>query len=154
MNEFLNLEPIIPLFNLSVCTFIAAVVTEGIAYLQPHIRNYYLSGKSSRQRKTIMTVLYGFQQLLGWLLMLISMTFSIELFASVVMGLFFGKLLFPAEASVIQNNTGGRAPESMDSNGNERLIGENAPLLPEEPLPQPSPTIDGSSDSSIRRRRR
>ena len=86
--------------------------------------------------------------------MLISMTFSIELFASVVMGLFFGKLLFPAEASVIQNNTGGRAPESMDSNGNERLIGENAPLLPEEPLPQPSPTIDGSSDSSIRRRRR
>ena len=136
-----------------VCTFVAAVMTEGIAYLQPYIRNYYLSGKSKHQRKTIMTLLYGFQQLIGWLLMLISMTFSIELFASVVLGLFFGKLLFPVEVSVIQNSLG-RAREPIDTGENERPIGENAPLLPEEPLPQSSPTNDGSSDSVIRRRRR
>ena len=100
-----------------------------------------------------MALLYGFQQLLGWLLMLISMTFSIELFASVVLGLFFGKLLFPAEALVIRNNM---ARRSSDVVRNDSHIGEIDPLLPEEPLPQSSPSSssDGTSDSVIRRRRR
>mmetsp|Transcript_20165 Transcript_20165/g.41553 ORF Transcript_20165/g.41553 Transcript_20165/m.41553 type:complete len:189 (+) Transcript_20165:122-688(+) len=132
-----------------IVTFVLAVLNEGIAHWQPHIRNYYLEGKPKHQRKTVMTLIYGSQQLLGWLLMLIAMTFSIELFACVVLGLFFGKFLFPA-----QHNPG-RARRSSDviaRNGSVR--GENEPLLPDEPLPLSSASSDGSSDSAIRRRRR
>jgi len=138
-----------------ICTFAVATVTEGIAYFQPHVRNKYLAGKSKYQRKSIMTLIYGFQQLLGWLLMLISMTFSIELFVSVVLGLFFGKLIFPAESSAIQNDIG-RIRRSSDVVRNESPLGENDPLLPEEPLVQSSSSqsSDTSSDNAIRRRRR
>ena len=131
-----------------------AVLTEGIGHFQPNVRNYYLAGKPKHQRKTIMALLYGFQQLLGWLLMLVSMTFSIELFASVVLGLFFGKLLFPTESLPIQSNPGRprRTPEIVR---NDSHLGESDPLLPEEPVPQLSPpSSDGSSDSVVRRRRR
>ena len=76
--------------------------------------------------------------------MLITMTFSIELFASVVVGLLVGKLLFPAQALTIR-----RARRTLDE-----IHDENESLLHEESLEESSPSSDGSSDSAIRRRRR
>jgi len=132
-----------------IVTFGVAVLSEGITNWQPQIRNTYLEGKPKHQRKTLMTLIYGFQQFLGWLLMLIAMTFSIELFACVILGLFFGKFLFPAERNP------GRARRSSDVIvRNDSFRGENEPLLPDEAFPQSSASSDGSSDSAIRRRRR
>jgi hypothetical protein len=98
-----------------------------------------------------MTLLYGFQQLVGWTLMLISMTFSIELFACVVAGLFFGKLLFQADFHVRRSRIQRRSSDldgdgDADHSDNDRLLQE------EEPSGTPSSEV--SSGSAVRRRRR
>mmetsp|Transcript_663 Transcript_663/g.1575 ORF Transcript_663/g.1575 Transcript_663/m.1575 type:complete len:201 (+) Transcript_663:134-736(+) len=135
-----------------IATFMVAVVSEGITYLQPHVRNDYLAGKPKHRRKTIMTLMYGFQQLLGWLLMLIAMTFSIELFASVILGLFIGRLLFPSEPLTTSRNNPIKAQRSSaDITRDMSLRGEKQPLLS---FPRSSISSNGSSESAIRRRRR
>jgi len=81
-----------------VSTFLLAVLSEIITiHGQTRIREFLLSRKKNHIyiRKFVMTLLYGIEQCLGWALMLVSMTFSIELFVSVIFGIFVGKLLFP-----------------------------------------------------------
>jgi hypothetical protein len=46
-------------------------------------------------RKFVLSMLYVAQQCLGWALMLVSMTFSVELFLCVIMGVVVGKIIFP-----------------------------------------------------------
>jgi len=82
-----------------IYTFLLAVLSEWggtttIRIQKVLSRNQRLK-KYKYSRKGMMTILYGVQQLLGWGLMLISMTFSMELFLSVIFGIFIGKLLFP-----------------------------------------------------------
>ena len=82
-----------------VYTFLLAVLSEWggtttIRLQKVLSRNQRLK-KYNYSRKCMMTVLYGLQQFLGWGLMLISMTFSMELFLSVIFGIVIGKLLFP-----------------------------------------------------------
>jgi len=134
----------------SVTTFLLAVGSEGMHHGQEHIRNSYLMEKPKRFRKTIMTILFGFQQLMGWMLMLISMTFSIELFASVLVGLFVGKLLFQ---KVGLFSHPGQSPRRSMISGHAS-DNANDHLMPEEPPNQQSPSSDRSSTSAVRRRRR
>jgi len=134
----------------SVTTFLLAVGSEGMHHGQEHIRNSYLMEKPKRFRKTIMTILFGFQQLMGWMLMLISMTFSIELFASVLVGLFVGKLLFQKVG--LLSHPGQSPRRSMISGDASDYANDH--LMPEEPPNQQSPSSDRSSTSAVRRRRR
>ena len=141
-----------------ICTFVLAVVSEGITHGQAHVRNNYLARTPKGQRKAIMTLLYGFQQLVGWTLMLIAMTFSIELFASVVVGLFFGKLLFHADLNIrgnrIQRRSSNLDVAGADGDGDgDADHSDNNRLLQEEE-PSVTASIDGSSGSAVRRRRR
>lgn len=133
-----------------------AVVSEGITHGQTHVRNNYLARTPKGQRKAIMTLLYGFQQLVGWTLMLISMTFSIELFACVVAGLFFGKLLFQADFHVrrsrIQRRSSDLDVDGADGDGDADHSDNDRLLQEEEPSGTPSSEV--SSGSAVRRRRR
>lgn len=131
-----------------VCTFLLAVVSEGTASGQTHLlRNYLLEGTSKPRRKAIMTAVYGFQQLVGWMLMLISMTFSVELFGSVLLGLWVGKLLFPSAADDESNL---RTQLQRRSSDDGLLRDDDAPAAESSPLI----VDDGSNGSSVRRRRR
>lgn len=134
-----------------IFTFTLAVVSEGMAVGQNHVRNYYLVGKSKHQRKSIMTLLYGLQQLVGWILMLISMIFSVELFASVLLGLMLGKLLFPLEQT--------KAPQhqTLTTRLSDAEVGDGADQgnrRSNNVLLQNGVSNDGISATSVRRRRR
>lgn len=90
--------------------------------------------------------------------MLIAMTFSIELFASVVVGLFFGKLLFHADLNIrgnrIQRRSSNLDVAGADGDGDgDADHSDNNRLLQEEE-PSVTASIDGSSGSAVRRRRR
>lgn len=134
-----------------IFTFILAVVSEGIALGQNYVWDSYLVGKSERQRKSIMTLLYGFQQLVGWILMLISMMFSVELFACVILGLVVGKLLFPLEQ--IQSprpHTPTRARLDPEDGGGVDFGNSSSNNV----LQQDGLSNEGTSATSVRRRRR
>jgi len=138
-----------------IFTFFLAVASEGMVHGQQYVRNRYLTQKPKSQRKAISTILYGFQQIVGWILMLISMIFSIELFASVVLGLFVGKLLFPAE-ELYEGRRNRPAPTMTSSDPREGTghADDNAasdPLLQAELSAESSRTTDATS---VRRRRR
>jgi hypothetical protein len=138
-----------------ICTFVLAVMSEGITHGQAHVRNIHLARTPKGQQKVIMALLYGFQQLVGWTLMLISMTFSIELFASVVVGLLFGKMLFQANFPVRGNRIQRRSSDldvaGADGDGDGDADNN---LLFQEEEPSVTASSDGSSGSAVRRRRR
>lgn len=83
--------------------------------------------------------------------MLIAMTFSIELFASVILGLFIGRLLFPSEPLASRSNQIKTQRSSDDITRDVSLRGEKQPLLA---FPRSSVSSEGSSESVVRRRRR
>ena len=134
----------------SVFTFILAVASEGMILGQNHVRDYYLIGKSKRERKLTMSLLYGLQQLVGWILMLISMMFSVELFACVLLGILVGKLLFPLEQ--IQS-TRHQMPTRRWSDSEEEDVAGEGNSGNNNVLLQGGSSNEGSS-TSVRRRRR
>jgi hypothetical protein len=69
-----------------------AVLTEGISKLR-FIAQLNLSS-SSRRRLWIITFLHGLQAFVGYLLMLATMTFSVELFFCILIGLGSGYAIF------------------------------------------------------------
>jgi len=133
-----------------ICTFFLAVSCEGMVHCQHHVRNYYLVGKSKQLRKLIVSLIYGFQQLMGWTLMLISMSFSMELFACVVVGIFIGKVLFPKESMVPPHNASINNTSSSSSNNNNN----NIDSLPEEESSGTSVASSNDSSNAVVRRRR
>ena len=103
--------------------------------------------------------------------MLISMTFSIELFASAILGIVTGKLLLPAEIPVsrlIRHGTSsdvGRSGALDNSNEiiepllihqNQQMSDNSSDLFLDEDESTRSPPLLGSesSSSAVRRRRR
>mmetsp|Transcript_10888 Transcript_10888/g.31632 ORF Transcript_10888/g.31632 Transcript_10888/m.31632 type:complete len:212 (+) Transcript_10888:56-691(+) len=152
-------------FGAMLCSFFLAVFCEGIAYCQVHVNSHNRQTESNHVQRIIMALLYGFQQLLGWLLMLISMTFSMELFASVILGVFAGKLLFPAEIpasrlALDRGNLGRSGPlnqsrgtaEHSELQHNQQISDDSDSFLEEESR-QSSKSCNGSSSSAVRRRR-
>jgi hypothetical protein len=102
-----------------VYSFLLGIVTEGITNLQIWIRPHLGTG---RLRKLIMPLLYAIHQWLGYIVMMVTMMYSIELFASVLLGLMVGRVLFlprsttrliiPREETVL---TSARRLESEDT---------------------------------------
>jgi hypothetical protein len=150
-----------------VYTFLLAVLSEWGGTNTIRIQNVLSRSQRIKKykyvRKCIMTLLYGLQQFLGWGLMLISMTFSIELFISVIFGLFVGKLLFspptgPATtmATTTRNTNRIRSTRIVDDGHNEENNNNNnnditAPLLLSQSEEEES---SNGSSTAIRRRRR
>jgi hypothetical protein len=153
-----------------VYTFLLAVLSEWGGTTTIRIQNVLSRNQRIKKynylRKCIMTVLYGVQQLLGWGLMLISMTFSIELFLSVIFGIFIGKLLFPppstddwppATTTMARRST--RIADDDDhsnfenNNNNNNNNDITAPLLPSHSEEEES-SHGSSISTAVRRRRR
>lgn len=74
-----------------VYSFLLGIMTEGITNFQIWMRPHLGKG---RLRKIIMPLLYATQQWLGYIVMMVTMSYSFELFASVLVGLMVGRLLF------------------------------------------------------------
>jgi Ctr copper transporter family len=90
-------------------SFLLALLLEGVAAARSvcvryfstsdinntHKRQQYFSLKSNGLRKHfILTIVYGLQAILGYLLMFVVMSFSIELIVSLIFGLVVGNALF------------------------------------------------------------
>jgi hypothetical protein len=75
-----------------VYSFLLALMTEALTSVQGRIKNYLPIG--SRTRTVIMSIFYAVQQFSGYLVMFIAMTYSIELFASALLGLMAGNFLY------------------------------------------------------------
>lgn len=112
-----------------------AVLSEGIAYGQMHVRK--LPKKNKILQKKFNAILYGFEQSVSWILMLISMMFSVELFCSVILGIFVGKILFTPSLAVLSSpypriGTSGSSNNNSNifqGNNNHNAIAEELPLL-------------------------
>ena len=87
-------------------SFLLAFMAEGLAKtrhvvvqtLLPHSSSSNNNNNNKQRRRllraTILTLLYGLQAMLGYILMFVAMTFSIELLLSLVAGLMTGNALF------------------------------------------------------------
>ncbi|KAL3910443.1 MAG: hypothetical protein SGILL_007686 [Bacillariaceae sp.] len=150
-----------------IYTFLLAILCEYLSHLQGKIRKSTLfivkggvtnNTNSTQQmkqqrrlqlmRKLIMTLLYGLSQCLGWSLMLISMTFSVELFLCVVLGTVVGKVAFPTS---IGEYYGGGGDGRRNNRQARHDSGED---LQADPGDDTSPASQQSRQSSIFRRRR
>ena len=121
-----------------VYSFLMGLLVEGITSFQIWIRPHLGKG---RPRKIIMSILYSMQQWLGYLVMMITMMYSIELFASLLVGLVVGRVLFlPRSTTAPKINTTRTTTASSSENNGSNTSAEETPLLERHP--------------SIRRRRR
>jgi hypothetical protein len=122
-------------YGAMVYSFLLAMLTEGITSFQGWVRKF-LTGKT---RKFTMALLYAVQQWLGYIIMLITMMYSIELFASVLLGLMTGRTLFSNSRPAPRRSPSPDSSSQQLSGTQER--GEDTPLL-------------AGSASAVRRRRR
>ena len=74
-----------------VYTILLGVLTEGAYAFQGLLQPYI----PKRLWHLVHSLLYGIQRFMGYILMLVAMTFSWELFFSVIVGIILGRLLFP-----------------------------------------------------------
>ena len=119
-------------------SFLMGLLVEGITSFQIWIRPHLGKG---RPRKIVMSILYSMQQWLGYLVMMITMMYSIELFASLLVGLVVGRVLFlPRSTTAPKINTTRTTTASSSENNGSNTSAEETPLLERHP--------------SIRRRRR
>eukprot|EP00980_Cylindrotheca_fusiformis_P002176 scaffold497_cov97-Cylindrotheca_fusiformis.AAC.7 len=78
-------------FGAMFCSFLLGILTEGITKLTLWIRPRLGTGQL---RTFVLPLLYGAQQWLGYMVMMVAMMFSYELFASSLVGLMVGRVLF------------------------------------------------------------
>jgi len=74
-----------------VYTILLGILTEGTYALQGILRPCL----PKRIRHFVSTLLYGVQRFMGYIIMLVAMTYSYELLFSVLVGVMLGRLLFP-----------------------------------------------------------
>jgi Ctr copper transporter family len=75
-------------------TFLLAVLIEGLSSARVTVVHSSTIIQKRQFLHGLLTAIYGLQALLGYILMLVTMSFSIELVASVIAGLMVGNLLF------------------------------------------------------------
>lgn len=75
-----------------VSVFMLGVITEGIASYRSNLRNRKFA--SGKMRRLVLSSMSASQALAGYLLMLVAMTYSIELLLSVVSGIAVGYAYF------------------------------------------------------------
>ena len=110
-----------------IYTFFLAILLEALSSVR-NICVQYLQHRQERSRRrqwllkatqhVIATILYALQTILGYLLMLIAMSYSIELFLSIIFGLIIGNIL-----CVRYGNDNG-PDENVDDNDNVNEDGD------------------------------
>ena len=75
--------------------FLMAATVEGIVLVRKRLGN--LRYRGLKRKKAILGVLFGVNMTLAYLAMLVAMTYSVELFASVILGLIAGHLYWKNE---------------------------------------------------------
>jgi hypothetical protein len=150
-----------------VYTFLLAILCEYLSHLQGKLRkstlfivkmNHGISNQHQikqqrrlqRIRKFIMTLLYGLSQCLGWSLMLISMTFNVELFLCVVLGTVVGKMGFPTSYGEFYGSGFARRVQHRHDSGENFQTTESTGAGDNDGA---TPTSQQSRNSSIFRRR-
>jgi Ctr copper transporter family len=78
-----------------VYTFLMAILTEGLYTFPILLEQQQPRFLPKHLRHLVDTIVYGIQRFMGYIIMLIAMMYSWELFMSVVLGHMVGKLLFP-----------------------------------------------------------
>eukprot|EP00549_Striatella_unipunctata_P024423 CAMPEP_0118687648 /NCGR_PEP_ID=MMETSP0800-20121206/8498_1 /TAXON_ID=210618 ORGANISM="Striatella unipunctata, Strain CCMP2910" /NCGR_SAMPLE_ID=MMETSP0800 /ASSEMBLY_ACC=CAM_ASM_000638 /LENGTH=132 /DNA_ID=CAMNT_0006584853 /DNA_START=575 /DNA_END=973 /DNA_ORIENTATION=+ len=74
-----------------VVAFLLAIILEGISTLRPLVLQHMSKGPV---RKIVIILLYILQQFMGYVVMFVSMMYSIELMCSIILGFMVGNLLF------------------------------------------------------------
>ena len=102
-------------------TFLLAILVEGLSSARSVLvrrSNIPNNTRAAYQHQhALLTAIYALQTLLGYILMLVTMSFSVELFLSVVVGLMVGNLLFIRYNSST-TNTGNNNHNSDSSSRN------------------------------------
>lgn len=104
-------------------TFLLAVLVEALSAMRGSIvRNM------KRQQHVVLTVIYGIQALLGYILMLVTMSFSIELVLSLILGLMMGNLFFMKYEKLTVRNTPNNSRQEEDAEESRALLVVNGNL--------------------------
>ena len=114
-----------------VYSFLLGIMTEAITNLQIWLRPFLGTG---RLRKFTMPLLFALQQWLGYISMMITMMYSIELFGSLLLGLVLGRLLFlPRSVTkpIVRTDQSAASPRNNDNGVTLSAIpeGEETPLV-------------------------
>ena len=110
-------------------TFLLAILVEGLSSARINVAHNMTSRK---QQHALLTVIYGLQALMGYILMLVTMSFLVELVMSVIGGLVVGNLLFmrynDEEAVPLSRRSRSLRDPHQRGNSGEQI--EARPLLP------------------------
>lgn len=89
-----------------IFAFLLAILIEALSAVRMVIvTQYSRTVKQKHTRHFLLTICYGVQGLLGYLLMLITMSYSIELVVSVIAGLMVGNILFMSYDPIVVHST-------------------------------------------------
>ena len=128
-------------------TFLLAILLEGLSSARGVLvrsSSLPIFGNHRRRQHLLMTLIYAIQALLGYILMLVTMSFSMELFLSVIVGLMVGNLLF-IRYNEVPNAHRQRARRDVNRNSTTasgEAGAESSPLL----------TVAGTDNANLRRR--
>lgn len=107
-------------------TFLLAVLVEGLSSARVNV----VHNMANRKRQhALLTVIYGLQAMLGFILMLVTMSFSIELVLSVIGGLVTGNLLFMRYDEEVAEPLASRSSHNLQQQGTLDEHIEARPLL-------------------------
>jgi hypothetical protein len=149
-----------------IYTVLLCIVNEGLVYVQSQMRMRWWWKNYLRQnsRKLLSTCLYGLQQFISAAVMLISMTFSVELFSCVIIGIVLGKIMFPQSVVTTTTTTTSSSSTSSTNGDHDHQDGEQSSntaattgnqLTSNHITMASSPTFSGAeSTPRIRQRRR
>jgi hypothetical protein len=105
-----------------VYSFLLAILLEALTVPQRICSGF------RRKPHLLLTIIYALQALLGYLIMLIAMSFSIELFASVLCGLMVGHVLFH-DSDTPSRTTADHRSAFLAQENTQPLLSEDRPSL-------------------------
>ena len=128
-------------------SFMLAFMTEGLTCFQTWIQRHI--PRTGKFRKAVMGLIYALQQWMGYIIMMVTMMYSFELFASVILGIMAGHFFFPHPSPYLHDprrraQPARRFDATMSSFASQSFDGtEQMPLLNSQ-----------EEENPIRRRRR
>ena len=159
-----QLNLVVKFHGAMVYSFFLALLTEGVTVFSLWVRKQL--PHDTKRRKILMSLLYGIQQWFGHVVMLISMMFSIELFACVLAGVMAGRILFADRKKQLERRqtmmpaSRSNLPRPVSAVGMTAATGDSSrelmtPLLEDHQGESESPTSDSNptTQTSLRRRR-
>jgi hypothetical protein len=134
-----------------IYSFLLAVLTEWFTSVLKHL--VVALPRNSKWRRWILAMVYGAQHLLGYIIMMVAMSYSFELFFSLITGLMVGSLLFKndndTDRTVARNGGMAQDSERPSAASSSRFLATSGNIADESrPLLE-----DRAANSTVRRRR-